>query len=72
MLLYKELIVIVKELTPKYRMVFNMYIIDGYNHIEIADILKISIGNSKSILSRARVMLQNKITKMEEEKLCCI
>ena len=72
LLLYKELIVLVKELTPQYRMVFNMYIIDGYNHIEIADILKISIGNSKSILSRARALLQNKITKMEEAKQCYI
>jgi RNA polymerase sigma factor (sigma-70 family) len=71
LLLYKDLITIVKELTPQYRMVFNMYVIDGYNHIEIADILKISIGNSKSILSRARAILQNKITKMEE-KVCCI
>lgn len=72
LLLYKDLITLVKELPPKYRMVFNLYIIDGYNHLEIADILKMPIGTSKSILSRARQLLQNKITNMEEVRLCNI
>jgi RNA polymerase sigma factor (sigma-70 family) len=72
LLLYKELIVLVKQLPPQYRMVFNMYVIDGYNHIEIADILKIPIGTSKSTLSRARTLLQKKLINIEEGKLCRI
>lgn len=71
-LLYRDLICMIKELPPPYRIVFNMYVIDGYNHHEIADILKIAVGTSKSSLSRARVMLQKAIQKSEESKLCSI
>jgi RNA polymerase sigma factor (sigma-70 family) len=71
-LLYKELIILIKELPPAYRLVFNLYVVDGYTHIEIADMLKIPIGTSKSNLSRARVILQKSITKMEEVQLCSI
>jgi RNA polymerase sigma factor (sigma-70 family) len=71
-MLYKELITLVKELPPQYRMVFNLYIIDGYNHFEVADVLKISVGTSKSALSRARQLLQNKISKTQETRLCII
>ncbi len=71
-LLYKELIVLIKELPPQYRSVFNLYVIDGYNHLEIADILKIPVGTSKSNLSRARQLLQNNIKKNEEAALCRI
>ena len=66
-LLYKQIIILVKELPPAYRIVFNMYVIDGYNHLEIADILKIPVGTSKSNLSRARAILQVSIKKMEEQ-----
>ncbi len=69
-LLYKDLIKIIKQLSPKYRSVFNLYVIDGYNHLEIADILNISVGTSKSCLSRARVMLQNSIKQIEEAVEC--
>ena len=72
MLLYKNLIVLIKELPPKYRIVFNMYVVDGYTHSEIADHLQISVNTSKSSLSRARALLQNSIRKMEEGKLCRI
>ena len=71
-LLYKDLIIIIKELPPAYRVVFNLYVIDGYTHSEIADILKIPVGTSKSNLSRARVILQKSIKKMEEMQLCSI
>lgn len=71
-LLYKELIVLIKELPPQYRSVFNLYVIDGFNHLEIADILKIPVGTSKSNLSRARQLLQNNIKKTEEAVLCRI
>ncbi len=72
LILYKELIVLIKELAPQYRAVFNLYVIDGYNHIEIADILKIPVGTSKSSLSRARILLQNNIKKTEDALLCSI
>ncbi len=71
-LLYKELIILIKELPPAYRVVFNLYVIDGYTHSEIADMLKVSVGTSKSSLSRARVLLQKSIVKMEEVQLCRI
>ena len=58
-----ELLELVQELSPKYRMVFNLYAIEGYNHQEIAKKLSISEGTSKSNLSRARAILQEKIKK---------
>jgi len=68
LLLYKQLIIMIKELPPTYRVVFNMYVIDGFNHLEIADILQIPVGTSKSNLLRARTILQTKIKKSEEIK----
>ncbi len=72
LLLYKDLIILIKELPPNYRIVFNLYVLDGYAHTQIADMLKISISTSRSSLSRARAFLQNMIKKMEEEKVCRI
>lgn len=57
----EDLMNIIKELTPKYRMVFNLYAIEGYSHKEIGEMLNISEGTSKSNLSRARKILQEKI-----------
>ena len=68
-LLYKELILEIKKLPPGYRAVFNMYVIDGFTHREIADSLKISVGTSKSNLSKARVLLQNFLKKGEQKVL---
>lgn len=65
-ILYKALISMIKELPPTYRIVFNMYEIDGFNHLEIAEILQIPVGTSKSNLSRAKSILQTKIRKSEE------
>lgn len=59
----KDLIRIIKELSPQYKMVFSLYAIEGYSHKEISEKLGISIGTSKSNLSRARVLLQKKIEK---------
>ena len=70
LLFYKDLIILIKELPPTCRVVFNLFVIDGHTHSEIALLLKIPIGTSKSSLSRARVLLQNSIKKMENEKLC--
>jgi len=59
----KDLLGLIQELPPAYKMVFNLYAIDGYSHKEIGDILNISIGTSKSNLSRARKLLQLKVNK---------
>ena len=64
-LLYKELITLVKKLPPAYRAVFNMVVIDGLTHHEVAGLLDISVGTSKSNLSRARVLLQKNIKDLE-------
>jgi RNA polymerase sigma factor (sigma-70 family) len=64
-LLYKELVTVVKQLPPAYRAVFNMVVIDGLSHHEVADLLDISVGTSKSNLSRARVLLQKHIKDLE-------
>src|SRR6478735_3884497 len=61
----KDLLVLIKALSPGYRMVFNLYAIDGYSHKEIAEIVGISEGASKSQLSRARAILKQEIIKME-------
>ena len=60
---YKELINLVQSLSTAYRTVFNMYVIDGYKHDEIAKTLKISVGTSKSNLSKARAQLRDMITQ---------
>jgi RNA polymerase sigma factor (sigma-70 family) len=52
---------IIQELPDRYRLVFNLYIIDGYAHKEIAEMLGITTGTSKSNLSRARMILKEKI-----------
>lgn len=53
----------VQSLPDRYRQVFNMYVMDGYSHKEIANLLKISEGTSKSNLARARMALKEKIEK---------
>lgn len=58
-----ELLQAIQELPKGYRMVFNMNIIEGYTHKEISQKLNISVNTSKSQLSRARKVLQNKISK---------
>ena len=57
----EELLEIIMELTPKYRLVFNLYAIEGYSHREISEQLGISEGTSKSNLARARTILQKKV-----------
>ena len=57
----EELFGIIKELPDGYRMVFNLYAIDGYSHKEISEMLGISEGTSKSNLARARYILQEKV-----------
>ena len=56
-----DLLFLIRELPPKYRMVFNLYAIEGYSHKEIGEMLNISEGTSKSNLSRARSILQKRV-----------
>jgi len=60
---YQELLALIQQLPLGYKTVFNLYAIEGYSHKEIAEMLSISEGNSKSQLSRARQWLQNKLVK---------
>ena len=60
---YKELMGMVAELPPGFRTVFNLFLIEGYSHKEISEMLGISEATSRSQLQRARVMLQNRIKK---------
>ncbi|MBG0858492.1 MAG: sigma-70 family RNA polymerase sigma factor [Bacteroidales bacterium] len=56
-----DLLDIIRELPPKYRLVFNLFAIEGYSHKEISKMMNISEGTSKSNLSRARVILQKRV-----------
>lgn len=71
-LLYEDIIKEIKKLPPAYRTVFNMYVIDGFSHQEIANRLNIAAGTSKSNLSKARGLLQTFIKKTEEVERCCL
>ncbi|MBM1105308.1 sigma-70 family RNA polymerase sigma factor [Aurantibacter crassamenti] len=51
----------IQELPNKYRLTFNLYVLDGYSHKEISSLLGTSTGTSKSNLARARVILKERI-----------
>ncbi len=72
MTIYKELIMLVKKLPPTYRIVFNMQVIDGYTHVEIAEALGIAVNTSKSNLLRAKVLMKKYLSQMEELTECSI
>lgn len=55
----------VQSLPDRYRQVFNLYVMDGHSHKEIAELLKISEGTSKSNLARARMALKDKIERKQ-------
>lgn len=61
----EELLQLVHELPAGYRAVFNLYAIEGFSHKEIGDLLQITEGTSKSQLSKARAMLQRRLTNQE-------
>lgn len=56
---------IIQDLPDQYRIVFNLYVLDGYSHKEISDMMGISVGTTKSNLHRARLHLKNTIEKRE-------
>ncbi|TPE44869.1 RNA polymerase sigma factor [Pontibacter mangrovi] len=62
-----ELLSMIQSLAPRYRMVFNLYAIEGYNHKEIGEMLGISEGTSKSQYSRARAILQSMLLRQEKK-----
>ena len=59
---------LIQELPERYRMVFNLYVLDGHSHKEIAKMLKIAEGTSKSNLARARGILKQKIEIHQESQ----
>ena len=62
---YESLLKLIKELPDVSQKVFNLYVIEGYNHKEIGDLLGISEGTSKWHLSTARKVLREKLEKIE-------
>lgn len=63
----REILDLVQELPTAYRLVFNLYVMEGYKHQEIAEKLGISEGTSKSNLAKARKQLQRKLEKLYTE-----
>ncbi len=64
----KDLLAMIQTLSPGYKLVFNLYAIEGYSHKEIGAMLNISEGASKSQLSRARTILKEMVNKTEGVK----
>jgi RNA polymerase sigma-70 factor (ECF subfamily) len=62
----EELLVMIRELPTGCQVVFNLFAIEGYSHKEIAELLEVSEGTSKSQFSRARKLLQEKIAAVEK------
>ena len=62
------LLKIIQELPERYRMVFNLYVLDGYSHKEISGMLGIAEGTSKSNLSRARLILKGKVESNQQRQ----
>jgi RNA polymerase sigma-70 factor (ECF subfamily) len=64
---YDEIVDMIQQLPPSYRTVFNLYVIEGYKHDEIASMLGISTGTSKSNLSKAKQQLRGLLQAYFEE-----
>ena len=65
---YQDLLQLLEQLPVGYRTVFNLYVIEGYKHREIAELLHISINTSKSQLILAKKRLRNMIARLESKK----
>ncbi len=61
-----EILKLISDLPVGYRMIFNLYVIEGYSHEEIGQMLKIKTATSRSQLSKARSMLQGKINSLQK------
>ncbi|MDQ6761756.1 MAG: sigma-70 family RNA polymerase sigma factor [Bacteroidota bacterium] len=64
----KDIIALINELSPGYKTVFNMHVIEGYSHKEIADLLGITEGTSKSQLARAKGVLKKSLENRFNKK----
>lgn len=62
----KDLLVLINSLPDGYRLIFNLYVIEGYQHEEIATMLGIQPGTSRSQLVKARMMLQKQILQLQK------
>lgn len=65
----EDILKLVLELPEQYRFVFNLYIIEGYSHKEISELLNITVQNSKIRLMRSRKLMQDKIISFTESIL---
>ncbi|HBX51312.1 MAG: hypothetical protein A2275_14620 [Bacteroidetes bacterium RIFOXYA12_FULL_35_11] len=65
----EELLKVINSLPDGFRLIFNLYAIEGYKHKEIAEILDIDIGTSKSQYSRAKALIQKKLAELSKTKL---
>lgn len=63
---FQDLLRLIQELPSGCRVIFNLYAVEGYTHREIAELLKISEGTSKSQYARARQLLQSRIEALEK------
>ena len=63
----EQALLLIDELPIGYRTVFNLYVMEGYSHKEIGELLQITSGASKSQLSRAKARLKSKILALEEK-----
>jgi len=64
----EEMLRVIQSLSPGYRTIFNLYAIEGYTHKEIAELLGIDVATSKSQYSRARKVIQYRLSKIRSEK----
>ncbi len=62
----EELLNVIENLPPGYKMVFNLYAIEGYKHHEIAEMMKIDVNTSKSQYSRARKLIRENLSKISK------
>ncbi|MEL6863569.1 MAG: RNA polymerase sigma factor [Bacteroidota bacterium] len=64
----EDILKLVQKLPPSYKMVFNLHVVEGYSHPEIAEKLGISVGTSKSNLAKARLKLKTMLQKPVDKK----
>jgi len=63
-----ELLDLIKKLPPRYKMVFNLFVMEGMSHQDISGEMNISVGTSKSNLARAREILKRQVNDLYKEK----
>ncbi|MCB0639970.1 MAG: sigma-70 family RNA polymerase sigma factor [Lewinella sp.] len=68
-LLYDDLLRLIQQLPPRYRLVFNLFALEGLKHHEIAERLNISVGTSKSNYAKARALLQTFVRESGQVKM---